>query len=259
MDEVNRELAKLRKHLASRTQLTLNLDENTSSNMTSFNSKVNLRPQWMIDDNDVPTGKPHVDAVLQPGQREVGIPSRITTLSPEQLKNVSLRRTKMRDLIEAEGMRTVESISTNPIIRPIVGPKPTIDPMQYQVRTWSDCGTSVPPPPPPLPMPVKSMTFPPANETRITYNGKPVENMPMRKDDYSRQLDAPKALQTDPVVEMMQRKIDEMERKLQNQFKDGNYRMSQTESVAPSHTMEEARPESVKTITVAPPPNMIVM
>jgi len=113
MDEVNRRLADRRRALASKSRLTLDYSEAATLTMTDFNSKVDLRPPWMIEDDDIPNGKPHVDSVLQPSQREIGIPRSIPKLSPGQLKNVNLRQTGKRQAIDDEGKRSIEDSSNN--------------------------------------------------------------------------------------------------------------------------------------------------
>jgi len=113
MDDVKRTLAARRRFLASQSRLTLDSHKNFHSQMTDFNSKVDLRPQWMINDNNAQTGKPHVDAVLQPQQRATGIPRGIPRLSPDQLKGVVLRKTGTRSSIDSEGTRTKEDIQSS--------------------------------------------------------------------------------------------------------------------------------------------------
>jgi hypothetical protein len=103
----------------------------------------------MIDDNDAPSGKPHVDAVLQPSQRVVGIPKSIPRLTPELLKNTSLRSTGIRDSIDAEGQRNINDIP-NQIRSNVMRPKP-INPFDFQTGTSPIGKRRIPPPPPPPP------------------------------------------------------------------------------------------------------------
>jgi len=153
MDVVERELANIGKYLASTTRLTVDLENNLPSHMTDFNSKVDLRPTWMIDENSLSRGKPHVNSVLQPEQRSLGIPRSIPRLSPEQLQGVTLRKTGTRGSIEAEGMRTVEdrselvnSINLRKITSPNRQMNSTESPKVENSRTYD-----IPPPPPPPP------------------------------------------------------------------------------------------------------------
>lgn len=109
MDDVKQQIVARRQFLASKTSLAFDLHSNLHSNMTDYNSKVDLRPQWMINDNNAYSGKPHVDAVLQPQQRALGIPRTIPKLSADQLKGVTLRKTGIRNSIDSEGMRTKDN------------------------------------------------------------------------------------------------------------------------------------------------------
>jgi hypothetical protein len=252
MDEVNQRLANRRKYFASTTQLTFNLDDNQDSKMTSFNSKVDLRPQWMIKDNNAHIGKPHVDAVLQPEQRNLGIPRTIPGLSPDQLQNVTLRPTGIRHSIDAEGLRTTSNSLDNYIVRPVAMAQPTIDVFRYQTETRSSNSRPEPSIPPPPPMPMKSATFPQTGTVHEQQHVNDViANIRATKEKFN-ETSAPATFKESAAIESLQRKIEEMELKLQLQFSDGNYKMSQTASeILPSYT-PGVPAESVRTVTKLP-------
>jgi hypothetical protein len=248
MDEVYRRLANRRKFLVSRTDTTLNLDDNTSSIMTSFNSKVDLRPQWMIDDNDVPSGKPHVDAVLQPEQRSRGIPRGMPRLSPDQLQNVTLRRTGNRISIDAEGKRTISDSLNDNICKPPPRIIPIDDVLRYQVDTWSNDGNKTPLPPPPPPPMKKSATFP-LPPKPYTYRPAPVvpTDTPLnmqRTDSYKSRRQS----EENESIHSLQRQIEDLKLLLQSQIKGDNQRNSQAEVDAPPSYTGDVKTESVKTV-----------
>lgn len=180
MDAIERELATRRKFIASKSRLSLYPDTNIESNMTDYNSKVDLRPTWMINDNDLPSGKPHVNSVLQPEQRALGIPRSIPTLTALDLQRAALKRTGNRLSIDREGLRTVEDLSTAKLnINIQSAPKTNV--FDFQVSSNDTAGNHSPTPPPPPPPPSYDMQK--LHGTKVpkglTYD-KPV----MRKESY---------------------------------------------------------------------------
>jgi len=79
-------------------------------NMSKFNSKVDLRPPGMNHDSDSDGGKPHVDSVLQPEQRAKGIPRSFLDSLSSDLREVRLKKTKERDVIDAEAARHLQQV-----------------------------------------------------------------------------------------------------------------------------------------------------
>jgi hypothetical protein len=157
MDDVRHLLAKRRQYLATQSRLTLDQTTCCSSIMSEYNSKVDLRPQWAINDNTAKSGKPHVDAVLQPSQREVGIPRSIPRLSPDQLTSVKLRKTGIRNSIDAEGRRTVND-TENDSLKIKSSPNVKVNVFNYRVDSESsktNLTAMAPPTPPPLPLKFK--------------------------------------------------------------------------------------------------------
>lgn len=148
MDEVERRIAELRKHLASTICLTADLESNHSFNMTDYNDKVDLRPTWMLNGSNH-SDKPHVDSVLQPEQRNRGIPRSIPSISPEQLKNVELRKVENKVSADINNSRARESSSEYCNIRQPIPVKPPVDPFRYQTYSPQDIKIDPPPPPPP--------------------------------------------------------------------------------------------------------------
>jgi hypothetical protein len=147
MDEINYKIAELRRSLASTVCLIEDLDENHSIdiiNMPDFSDKVDLRPSWMLNGQNR-SGKPHVDAVLHPEQRDRGIPRSIPTISPEQLKSVELRKVDNKISTDINSSRGRLSDSSHER-------KDQIDERQVPIDVFKFQTHSPPPPsPPPLP------------------------------------------------------------------------------------------------------------
>jgi hypothetical protein len=153
MDEISYRIAELRKSLASTVCLIEDLEENQSVdifNMADFNSKVDLRPSWMLNGNNR-SHKPHVDSVLHPEQRDRGIPRGIPTISSEQLKSVELRKVENKFSTDMNSSRARESNSVKQIIEKPSLPQPEIDVFRYQTHSskGSAIENTIPPPPPP--------------------------------------------------------------------------------------------------------------
>lgn len=151
MDDIGRRLAEIRRRVASKSRQSFYSTANFNAEMTDFNSKVDLRPSWMISDDSQPSGKPHVNSVLQPEQRGLGIPRSIPKLSADQLKSVSLRKTGIRDSIDQEGSRTKEDClrGETPTIAQPQAIRPNV--FNFQVETPSLGMNQEAPTPPPLP------------------------------------------------------------------------------------------------------------
>lgn len=160
MDHVRQEIAKRKKHFAPSTCLTFDLTDDSYSIMTDYNKKVDLRPQWMINDSNTLSGKPHVDAVLHPEYRSSGILRNVPKPSSEQLQNVNLRKTGIRDSIDAEGMRTITN-SPIPIEEMTIRNNSNSQDINHQVQMKLDNDERIPfvPPPPPLPKTLSSNSF----------------------------------------------------------------------------------------------------
>jgi hypothetical protein len=139
--------------------------------MNDYNSKVDLRPQSMIPSDSSRIGRPPVDCVLQPEQREFGIPRAIPNLS-QQLQNVVLKKTEQRQQINAEGSRSINDLESVHFVTPhssINVPQPSwFKPTEAVDIGKEDMAGDMtrnhlippPPPPPPFPLPQQTRTHP---------------------------------------------------------------------------------------------------
>lgn len=229
MNCVERQIANRRRYFASTICLTEHSNSNHITNMTDFNERVDLRPSWMVKDNDLPRGKPHVNSVLQPSQREAGIPRGMPGISPEALQSVSLRKTRIYDPIDTRDNGAIQYSSGPPIFKPVAAPKVQANPFEYQVNSQSDAGRRPPPPPPPPP-PLPKARSPPPDRAYVHRSHRkheiPLANK--RSDSLPIKMPTDEQLLKEREIEFLKLQIEQM--KLQAEFSAAKEYNTQVES-----------------------------
>lgn len=201
--------------------------------MTDFNSKVDLRPQWMINDNNAHTGKPHIDAVLQPGQRENGIPRAIPKLSPDQLKGVVLKKTGTRSSIDSEGTRTKDDIQSLRVVHKdqAASKDTTNDRYSYTSDTERSTYTAIPAPPPPPPINHFQPQLTPTNRARIP----PPSHYPPHDYEPKNRQDFSELLQKEKELNDLKAKFNQLEKSLMNNGNDDSHISPQNQPIRRNH------------------------
>jgi len=157
MEEVSRHLEKRRRSLVSRSRLILNPDPDESWIMTDYNSKVDLRPRSMIEDDEVRGSKPPVDCVLQPSNRKSYAARTLSHITPDQLREVKLRKVSS-GCSNDRGRTTAQQRDSNHTDDSTLTNNSQLSVFNYKVDNESaDSIRTFKPPPPPPPPP-----FPPA-------------------------------------------------------------------------------------------------
>jgi len=160
MEDINQRLKAIRRATASKSRISLFPFSEESLTMPDYNSKVDLRPRSMINDDQPRVGKPPVDAVLHPDQRRVGIPSKMLNFSVEDLQGVKLRKTGKRETPEDDVTESTPDsmLSTVDTQRPERNEIPeSYDSNQgnevvtHSIHTPLRIEMPIPPPPPPPP------------------------------------------------------------------------------------------------------------
>lgn len=259
MDEVEQRVNNLRRFFASTVCLTESTDHDQRSDMTDYNSKVDLRPQWMVNDNDIPQGKPHVDSVLQPSQRFNGIPRSMPRLSPEMLQNANLRETGLRNSIDSEGRRTVQNSLNSNLVPQNPIPARNVNVFEFQVNSQSNTGGTKPPPPPPLPQQAQPnlIKHVPLTERKDSidyrlgnpppYLGKCEPSPTIIKDSVHRNVDQE--------IELLRRQVAEMESIVRSRTNTGISMPNQSSQMTSDDKFETSSVISGKTVTHSPMAN----
>lgn len=235
MDVVNDSLRLRRKFVASTVKLTSDLDNQSVCSMPNFNDKVDLRPLSMINDNDRPSGKPHVDSVLQPSQRLNGIPRYAPTISAEALQNVVLRPNSSRINIKE---------STNDIKFNINNGTPSdatsnqshngvtdfANEKQQQLNVTNSHSIPQPPPPPRSSKLIKMNNFSKQNDINHLHSIQPTLS-----DDNSKEFVTNASQKFNEVsLDAIQQQILNLKLDLDERFKSGRYEINDSEITIPT-------------------------